>query len=163
LKRKGKNKKAPRSNDRVQESTVPEVGQWNTAPDLLGKSSDVHLAPLVAHTDREVTTVPAPLEQMLEELRKAEQARDLLTELERRLAAGDQRALERYLTQLDQVAQSLPEADPMRLLIESAVGAARMQDAIQAGSDVSRSRSAIEGEISTLQGAIQGIQARADS
>ena len=107
--------------------------------------------------------MPAPLEQMLEELRKAEQARDLLTELERRLAAGDQRALERYLTQLDQVAQSLPEADPMRLLIESAVGSARMQDAIQAGSDVSRSRSAIEGEISTLQGAIQGIQARADS
>jgi transposase len=106
--------------------------------------------------------MPAQLGQMLEELRKAEQARDLLSELERRLA-GDQEALVRYLTQLDQVAQSLPEADPLRLLVESAVGSARMQNAIKAGSDVSRSRSAIEGEISTLRGAIEGIQARADT
>ena len=30
-----------------------------------------------------------PLEQMLEELRKAEQARDLISELERRLSAGN--------------------------------------------------------------------------
>jgi hypothetical protein len=35
---------------------------------------------------REVTAMPVSREQMLEELRKAEQARDLLTELERRLA-----------------------------------------------------------------------------
>lgn len=107
--------------------------------------------------------MPAPLEEMLEELRKAEQARDLLSELERRLAAGDQAELERYLTQLEQLAQSLPEADPMRLLIEDAVESARTRDSIKAGSDVSRSRSAIEGEISTLRGAIQGVQARADT
>lgn len=107
--------------------------------------------------------MPAPLEEMLEELRKAEQARDLLSELERRLAAGDQSELERYLTQLEQLAQSLPEADPMRLLIEDAVESARTRDSIKAGSDVSRSRSAIEGEISTLRGAIQGVQARADT
>ena len=107
--------------------------------------------------------MPAPLEEMLEELRKAEQARDLLSELERRLAAGDQAELERYLTQLEQLAQSLPEADPMRLLIEDAVESARTRDSIKAGSDVSRSRSSIEGEISTLRGAIQGVQARADT
>ena len=107
--------------------------------------------------------MPAPLEEMLEELRKAEQARDLLSDLERRLAAGDQAELERYLTQLVQLAQSLPEADPMRLLIEDAVESARTRDSIKAGSDVSRSRSAIEGEISTLRGAIQGVQARADT
>lgn len=107
--------------------------------------------------------MPAPIEEMLEELRKAEQARDLLGELERRLAAGDHAELERYLTKLEQLAQSLPEADPIRLLIEDAVESARTRDSIKAGSDVSRSRSAIEGEISTLRGAIQGIQARADA
>ena len=107
--------------------------------------------------------MPAPLEQMLEELRKAEQARDLLSELERLLAAGDQTDLERYLTHLQQSAQSLPEADPIRLLIEDAVESARTRDSIKAGSDVSRSRSAIEGEISTLRGAIQGVRARADT
>jgi hypothetical protein len=104
-----------------------------------------------------------PREQMLEELRKAEHTRDLLRELERRLAAGDQAELDLYLMQLEQLAQSLPEADPIRLMIESAVGSARRRDPIKAGSDVSRSRSAIEGEISTLRGAIQGIQARADT
>ena len=107
--------------------------------------------------------MPAPLEEMLEELRKAEQARDLLSELERRLAAGDQAELERYLTQLEQLAQSYPEQHTTRLLIEDAVESARTRDSIKAGSDVSRSRSSIEGEISTLQGAIQGIQARADT
>ena len=107
--------------------------------------------------------MPVPIEQMLEELRKAEQARDLLSELERRLRAGDQAELERYLTHLEQLAQSLPETDPMRLLIESAVGSARTRSSIKAGSDVSRSRSSIEGEISTLGGAIRGIEARADT
>jgi hypothetical protein len=103
-----------------------------------------------------------PREQMLEELRKAEQARDLLKELERRLAGGNTE-LEGLLTQLERVAQSLPEPDPIRLLIESAVGSARMRDAIKAGSDVSRSRSSIEGEISTLRGAKEGVQARSDT
>lgn len=107
--------------------------------------------------------MPAPLEQMLEELRKAEQARDLLSELERLLAAGGQAELERYLTHLEQSAQSLPEPDHIRLLIEDAVESARARDSIKAGSDVSRSRSAIEGEISTLGGAIQGVKARADT
>jgi hypothetical protein len=104
----------------------------------------------------------APLELMVEELRKAEQARDLLSEVERRLSAGNT-DLEGLLTQLEQLAQSFPEADPIRLLIEDAVGSARTRDAIKSGSDVSRSRSAIEGEISTLGGAIQGVQARSDT
>jgi hypothetical protein len=101
--------------------------------------------------DREVTAMSVSREQMLEELRKAQQARDLLTELQRRLAGGNSEQ-EDLLTHLEQLAQSLSEADPIRLLIESAVGSARMRDSIKAGSDVSRSRSAIEGEISTLRG-----------
>jgi len=112
-------------------------------------------------TDREVADMSVPLEQMLEELRKAEQARDLLSEVERRLSAGDA-DLENLLGQLEQLGESLGESDPIRLLIEEAVGAARTGDSIKAGSDVSRSRSAIEGEISSLQGAIQGVQARPD-
>jgi len=106
--------------------------------------------------------MPPPREQMVEELRKAEQARGLLSELERRLAGGDSEP-EGPLRQLEQLTQSLPAPDPIRQLIESAVGSARTRNAIKAGSDVSRSRSSIEGEISTLQGAIQGIQARADT
>ena len=102
-----------------------------------------------------------PLQQMLDELRKAEQAQALLSELERRLSAGNA-DLENLLRQLEQLEQSLPEPDPIRLLIEEAVGAARTRDSIKAGSDVSRSRSAIEGEISSLRGAIQSVQAKSD-
>jgi hypothetical protein len=103
-----------------------------------------------------------PLQQMLEELGKAEQARDLISEVERRLSAGNT-DLQNLLGQLEQLGQSLPQSDPIRLLIEDALGAARTGDSIKAGSDVSRSRSAIEGEISSLlQGAIQGVQARLD-
>jgi len=58
-----------------------------------------------------------PLEQMLEELRKAEQARDLMSEVERRLSAGNT-DLQNLLSQLEQLGQSLPESDPIRLLIE---------------------------------------------
>ena len=112
-------------------------------------------------TDREVGDMSVPLEQMLEELRKAEQARDFMSEVERRLSAGNM-DLENLLRQLEQLGQSLPESDPIRLLIEEAVGAARTRDSIRAGSDVSRSRSAIEGEISSLRGAIEGVQARPD-
>ena len=112
-------------------------------------------------TDREVADMSVPLEQMLEDLGKAEQARDLLSEVERRLSAGNA-DLENLLGQLEQLGESLGESDPIRLLIEEAVGAARTGDSIKAGSDVSRSRSAIEGEISSLQGAIQGVQARPD-
>ena len=102
-----------------------------------------------------------PPQQMLEELRKAEHSRDLMSELERRLSAGNT-DLENLLRQLEQLGQSLPQSDPIRLLIEDAAGAARTRDSIKAGSDVSRSRSAIEGEISSLRGAIQGVQARPD-
>jgi hypothetical protein len=110
-------------------------------------------------TDREVGDMSVPLEQMLEELRKAEQAQALMSEVERRLSAGNT-DLQNLLRQLEQLGQSLAESDPIRLLIEEAVGAARTRDSIKAGSDVSRSRSAIEGEISSLRGAIQGVQAR---
>ena len=103
-----------------------------------------------------------PLEQMLQELRKAEQARDLMSEVERRLSTGNTDLENLLLRQLEQLGESLPESDPIRLLIEDAVGAARTRDSIKAGSDVSRSRSAIEGEISSLRGAIQGVQARSD-
>ena len=48
----------------------------------------------------------------------------------------------------------MPEADRIRWFIESAVGSARADRSVKAGSDVSRSRSAVEGEISTLQGTI---------
>ena len=112
-------------------------------------------------TDREVGDMSVPLEQMLEELGKAEQARDLISEVERRLSAGNT-DLQNLLGQLEQLGQSLPQSDPIRLLIEDALGAARTGDSIKAGSDVSRSRSAIEGEISSLRGAIQGVQARSD-
>jgi hypothetical protein len=112
-------------------------------------------------TDREVGDMSVPLQQMLEELLKAQQARDLISEVERRLSAGNA-DLENLLRQLEQLGHSLPESDPIRLLIEEAVGAARSGDSIKAGSDVSRSRSAIEGEISSLRGAIQGVQARPD-
>jgi hypothetical protein len=112
-------------------------------------------------TDREVADMSVPLQQMLEELGKAEHARDLMSEVERRLSAGNT-DLENLLGQLEQIGQSLAESDPIRLLIEEAVGAARTSDSIKAGSDVSRSRSAIEGEISSLRGAIQGVQARPD-
>jgi hypothetical protein len=112
-------------------------------------------------TDREVGDMSVPLQHMLEELGKAEQARDLISELERRLSAGNA-DLENLLGQLEQLGQSLGESAPIRLLIEDALGAARTGDSIKAGSDVSRSRSAIEGEISSLRGAIQGVQARPD-
>jgi hypothetical protein len=93
-------------------------------------------------------------EQLAERLRNAEQARDLLEDLERRLKDENGPDLERPLTQLDRLAQSLPEADRIRWFVESAAGSARARDARKAGTEVSRSRSAIEGEISTLRGAL---------
>ncbi len=92
--------------------------------------------------------------QLVERLRKAEQARDLLRELERLLKEEDSPELERTLEQLDRLAQPLPEADRIRWFIESAVGSARADQSAKAGTDVSRSRSAIEGELSTLRGTI---------
>ena len=94
-------------------------------------------------------------EQMAERLRNAEQARDLLTELERRLKRKDGPELERLLSQLERLAEPLPEADRIRWFIESAAGSARAGWAGKAGTEVSRSRSAIEGEISTLRGTLE--------
>ena len=59
----------------------------------------MHSAPGGA-TDREVGNMSVPLEQMLEDLRKAEQARDLMSDLERRLGAGNTH-LENLLRQLE--------------------------------------------------------------
>jgi len=91
--------------------------------------------------------------QLVERLRKAEQARDLLRELER-LLKEDSPELERTIEQLNRLAQPLPEADRIRWFIESAVGSTRADRSAKAGTDVSRSRSAIEGELSTLRGTI---------
>ncbi|HEV2742598.1 MAG TPA: hypothetical protein VGV91_05540 [Rubrobacter sp.] len=94
-------------------------------------------------------------EQMAERLRTAEQARDLLDELERRLKHEDGPELERLLSRLDQVARPLPESDRIRWFIESAAGSARAVRSGRSGTEVSRSRSAIEGEISTLRGTLE--------
>jgi hypothetical protein len=85
-------------------------------------------------------------EQLLEELRKAEQARDLLRELEHNLSEEKGPDLAPRVRRLEQLAQSLPEAHIVGLVIESALGPSEV-------GNVSRARSAIEGEISTLQGA----------
>lgn len=100
-------------------------------------------------------------EQMVEELRKEEQARDLLSEVEERLR-GENPELEGHLTRLERLAGSWPEGHMARLLIESAVGSARTHDATKASADVSRSRSAIEGEISTLRGVLSRDIAKSD-
>jgi hypothetical protein len=76
-------------------------------------------------------------EQLLQELRAAEQARDLLSELERLLKEENHPEPERCLTQLKQLAQSLPEGHSVRLLIESAIRPEM----------VGRARSALEGEV----------------
>jgi hypothetical protein len=96
-------------------------------------------------------------EQLLQELRKAEQARDLLSELERllkeenlqeeSLKEGNRPDLGRYVTQLERLAQSLPEGHSVRLLIESAIRPEMV-------GNVGRARSALEGDISTLRGAL---------
>jgi hypothetical protein len=93
-------------------------------------------------------------DQMTEELRKLEQARDLLREVEGRLRGGDSSEVEDHLTRLERMAESFPEGHMARLVIESAVGNVRVRDVRRAYSDVSRSRSTIEGEISTLRGLV---------
>jgi uncharacterized protein (UPF0216 family) len=85
---------------------------------------------------------------LLEELRKAEQARDLLSELEPHLTDEETTELEDHVRQLEELAQSLPEAHIVRLVIESALEPSNV-------GSVSRARSAIEGEISTLEGALR--------
>jgi hypothetical protein len=87
-------------------------------------------------------------EQLLEELSKAEQARDLLRELEHNLSEEKGLEFAPHVRRLEQLAQSLPEVHIVRLVIESALGPSEV-------GNVSRDRSAIEGEISTLQGALR--------
>src|SRR5215213_9963578 len=86
-------------------------------------------------------------EQLLQELRKAEQARDLMSELERLLKEENHPEQWHCLTQLKQLAQSLPEGYSVRLLIESAIRPEMV-------GSVGRARSALEGDINTLRGAL---------
>src|SRR5215208_6010492 len=86
-------------------------------------------------------------EQLLQELRKAAQARELLRELEFLLKEENHPELEGCLRQLKQLAQSLPEGHIVRLLIESA----RRPEMV---GSVRRARSALEGKVSTLRGAL---------
>jgi hypothetical protein len=106
----------------------------------------------VAITDREEGAVPEQREQLVEEIRTAERARDLLAGLERRLKERDRSELEEHLGRLERLAGSLPEAHPVRLSVESAVGSARARGAGYAGSAASRARSMTEGRLSTLRG-----------
>jgi uncharacterized protein (UPF0216 family) len=87
-------------------------------------------------------------EHLLEELRKAEQALTLLKELEPHLTQSKGTELEGHVRALQQLAQSLPEGHIVRLVIESALEPSNV-------GTVSRARSALEGEISTLQGALR--------
>src|SRR5215213_11409244 len=91
-------------------------------------------------------------EQLVEVIRIAERARDLLAGLERRLKERDRSDLEENLGHLEQLAGSLPEAHTVRLLAESAVRSARTRGAGYVGSAASRYRSKTEGRLSTLRG-----------
>jgi hypothetical protein len=86
-------------------------------------------------------------EQLLQELRKAAQARELLRELECLLKEENHPELGRCLRQLKQLAQSLPEGHIVRRLIESAIRPEMV-------GSVRRARSALEGKVSTLRGAL---------
>jgi hypothetical protein len=98
-------------------------------------------------------------EQLVEEIRTAERALDLLAGLERRLKQRDRSELEEHLGHLARLAGSLPEEHPVRLLVESAVWSARARGAGYAGSAASRSRSKTEGRLSTLRGSLSRLDA----
>ena len=98
-------------------------------------------------------------EQLVEEIRTAERARDLLAGLERRLNERDRSDLEEHLGRLDQLAESLPEDHSVGLLIDSAVKAATTRDAGYAASAASRSRSKSEGRLSWLRGSLSRLDA----
>jgi hypothetical protein len=110
-------------------------------------------------TDREGSAVHEQRERLVEEIRTAERAWDLLVGLERRLKQRERKDLEEHLGHLERLAGSLPEAHPVRLLVESAVGTARTRDAGHAGSAASRSRSKSEGRFSTLRGSLSRLDA----
>ena len=101
-------------------------------------------------------------EQLVEEIRTAERARDLLAGLERRLKGKDRSDLEEYLGSLDRLAASLPEGHTVRMLVEEAAAYARGRDADKAGEAAGRSRLKTEGRISTLRGIIEREDALAD-
>ena len=91
-------------------------------------------------------------ERLVEEIRMAERAQELLAGLEWHLKNTDRADLENHLRQLDRLAGSLPERNIVRQLVEDAAEYARARGAGKAGSVTSRSRSKIEGRISTLRG-----------
>ena len=91
-------------------------------------------------------------ERLVEELRMAERARELLAGLEWHLKNRERADLENHLRQLDRVAGSLPERNIVRQLVEDAAEYARARGAGKAGSVASKSRSKTEGRISTLRG-----------
>ena len=116
--------------------------------------------PLVTMTDRKAGAVQEERrEQLVEEIRTAERARDLLAGLERRLKERDRSDLEEHLGHLERLAGSLPEAHTVRLLADSAVRSARTRGAGYAYSAASRSRSKTEGRLSTLRGSLSRLEA----
>ena len=97
-------------------------------------------------------------EQLAERPRKAEQARDLLRDLKRNLKEAGRPGPERPLARLERLARPLPEADRIRRFIGSAVGSARAGNGRRkGGTDVSRPRPAIEGEIPTPRGTLDHV------
>ncbi len=98
---------------------------------------------------------PKRREQLVEELRIAEQARDLLAGLERRLNDKDRSELQEHLGRLDQLEESLPEEHTVRLLVEDATKQARTRGTGKAGSVASRCRSKCEGRVLRLKGIIE--------
>jgi hypothetical protein len=118
-------------------------------------------------TDREVGTVQEERreqfkerrELLVEEIRTAERALELLAGLERRLNERDRSDLQEHLGRLDRLAGSRPEAHTVRLLIDSAVKAATTRGAGYAASAASRSRSKTEGRLSWLRGSLSRLEA----
>ena len=94
-------------------------------------------------------------ERLVEEIRMAERARELLAGLEWCLKNRDRADLENHLRQLDRLAGSLPEGHIVRVLVEDATAYARARGAGKAGSVASTSRSKTEGRISTLRGNLE--------
>jgi hypothetical protein len=95
----------------------------------------------------QLTGMQEQREQLLQELRKAAQARELLSELECLLKEENHPDLGRCLRQLKQLAPSLPEGHIVRLLIESAIRPEMV-------GSIGRARSALERKVSTLRGAL---------
>ena len=110
-------------------------------------------------TYREASAGHEQRERLVEEIRTAQRAQDLLVGLERRLKERARSDLEEHLGRLERLAGALPEAHPVRLLVESGVRAATARGAGYAGSAASRSRSKIEGRLSWLRGALSRLDA----